>query len=111
MKQETDREVIFLNVSEERSAKEHVNICFASVAFSCIRNVIIHEYLYCRFDLLDHCYTKFDKCHFAGLCKLLAKAAVQGDRLSQWLFKEAGHVLARHIAALLPHVDRVSICH
>jgi N-acetylglucosamine kinase len=63
-----------------------------------------------RFDLLDHCYTKFDKCHFAGLCKLLAEAAIEGDKLSQWLFSEAGSVLARHITALLPQVDHVSIC-
>lgn len=63
-----------------------------------------------RFDILDHCYSKFDKCQFAGLCKLLAKAAVQGDELSQWLFNEAGCVLARHVTALFPQVDRVSIC-
>lgn len=70
-----------------------------------------NEPLCYRFDLLDHCYTKFDKCHFAGLCKVLAKAAVQGDKLSQWLFSEAGRVLARHVTALLPQVDSVSICH
>ncbi|GFG31290.1 hypothetical protein Cfor_12855 [Coptotermes formosanus] len=58
-----------------------------------------------RFDLLEHCYTKFDKCHFAGLCKRLSEAAVQGDQLSQWLFSEAGRVLARHVAALFPQVD------
>lgn len=69
------------------------------------KSVQEHYKIKTRFDLLDHCYTKFDKCHFAGLCKLLAKAAVQGDRLSQWLFKEAGRVLARHITALLPQVD------
>ena len=65
--------------------------------------------LFVRFDLLDHCYTKFDKCHFAGLCKLLAREADQGDKLSQWLFSEAGRVLARHIIALLPQIQPVSI--
>ncbi|XP_021931116.1 N-acetyl-D-glucosamine kinase isoform X2 [Zootermopsis nevadensis] len=58
-----------------------------------------------RFDLLDHCYSRFDKSHFAGLCKLLAKAAIQGDKLSQWLFSEAGRLLARHVTAVLPQVD------
>lgn len=58
-----------------------------------------------RFDLLEHCYTKFDKSYFAGLCQRLSQAAVQGDQLSQWLFSEAGRVLARHVIALFPKVD------
>jgi Predicted N-acetylglucosamine kinase len=62
-----------------------------------------------RFDLLEHCYAKFDKGYFAGLCQRLSQAAVQGDQLSQWLFSEAGRVLAHHVIALFPQVDSVSI--
>jgi len=59
-----------------------------------------------RFDLLEHCYSKLDKCFFAGLCHRLSEAAaVQKDQLSQWLFSEAGRVLARHVIALIPQVD------
>jgi len=64
-----------------------------------------------RFDLLEHCYTKFDKGYFAGLChRLSVAAAVHKDQLSQWLFNEAGCLLARHVIALIPQVDSVSIC-
>ncbi|KAJ4451032.1 hypothetical protein ANN_02468, partial [Periplaneta americana] len=64
-----------------------------------------HYKIKTRFDLLDHCYSKFNKCSFAGLCRLLAVEANNGDKLSQWLFSEAGRVLARHITALLDQVD------
>ncbi|PSN48174.1 hypothetical protein C0J52_08732 [Blattella germanica] len=53
-----------------------------------------HYNIKTRFDMLDHCYTKFEKCFFAGLCKLLGQRANEGDKLSQWLFSEAGRVLA-----------------
>ncbi|KAF4528656.1 hypothetical protein B566_EDAN016603 [Ephemera danica] len=55
-----------------------------------------------RFGLLEHCYTKFEKSHFAGLCKKLALAAGKGDPLCCWLFRQAGRDLARFIAALWP---------
>jgi N-acetylglucosamine kinase len=34
-----------------------------------------------RFDLFVHCYEKFDKTYFAGLCKRLADRAIKGDEL------------------------------
>ncbi|XP_055679004.1 N-acetyl-D-glucosamine kinase [Lutzomyia longipalpis] len=58
-----------------------------------------------RLDLLDHCYAKFDKPFFAGLCLKLAKAANDGDRLCQQLFMDAGKLLAKSIIALLPRVS------
>lgn len=53
-----------------------------------------------RFGLLTFCYDQFKKQHFAGLAKYLSHAADQGDQLSQWIFAEAGKVLAKHIVAL-----------
>lgn len=60
-----------------------------------------------RFALLGHVYDKFSKSHFAGLCKRIADAARAGDKLCQWLFSEAGKVLAEYIQSLVPsiHVD------
>ncbi|GAB0094170.1 N-acetyl-D-glucosamine kinase [Sergentomyia squamirostris] len=58
-----------------------------------------------RLDLLTHCYAKFEKPFFAGLCSKLAKAAGEGDQLCQQLFTDAGHLLARAIIALLPRVS------
>lgn len=58
-----------------------------------------------RLDLLDHCYAKFDKPFFAGLCSKLATAATEGDRLCQQLFTDAGRLLAKAIIALLPRVN------
>lgn len=58
-----------------------------------------------RLDLLSHCYAKFDKPFYAGLCKKLSHAAEQGDELAKYLFHEAGSHLARSIQALLPKVQ------
>uniref|UniRef100_W8BG72 N-acetyl-D-glucosamine kinase n=1 Tax=Ceratitis capitata TaxID=7213 RepID=W8BG72_CERCA len=58
-----------------------------------------------RFDLLTHCYAKFDKPFFASLCKKLAHAADQGDELSKSLFTESGACTARSIASLVPKVQ------
>ncbi|XP_059612102.1 N-acetyl-D-glucosamine kinase [Phlebotomus argentipes] len=59
-----------------------------------------------RHDLLNFFYAKhYDKPLIAGLCSKLAKAANEGDRLSQQLFTEAGRLLAKHIIALLPRVS------
>lgn len=58
-----------------------------------------------RLDLLDHCYAKFNKPFFAGLCKSLAESAKKGDKLCQHLFNEAGSVLARWVHALIPKVQ------
>ncbi|KAJ8868727.1 hypothetical protein PR048_030266 [Dryococelus australis] len=60
-----------------------------------------------RFDLLDHCYSNFEKSKYAGLAKLLADGADQGDPLCLWLFAQTGEVLARHITALFSKVDKV----
>jgi len=57
-----------------------------------------------RADLLDHCYAKFQKSMFAGLCLRLAESANQGDELSLYLFREAGRQLAKATLALLPKV-------
>ncbi|XP_063237564.1 N-acetyl-D-glucosamine kinase isoform X2 [Bacillus rossius redtenbacheri] len=59
-----------------------------------------------RFDLLDHCYSNFEKSKYAGLAKRLAEGADQGDPLCLWLFAQTGEVLARHITALYPKVDK-----
>ena len=56
-----------------------------------------------RFGLLTFCYDKFNKAHFAGLCKDLAELAVQEDQLAAWIFEQAGKGLAQHIVALSPN--------
>lgn len=57
-----------------------------------------------RLEILDHCYAKFDKPYFAGLCAKLAEAANEGDELCRSIFKETGVHLAKHICALIPNV-------
>lgn len=57
-------------------------------------------------DLLDHCYARFDKAFFAGLCAKLSQLAANGDRLSLSLFEDAGRYLAKFCAALLPKVNQ-----
>ncbi|KAH8313708.1 hypothetical protein KR067_010598, partial [Drosophila pandora] len=59
-----------------------------------------------RYDMLPHCYAKFDKPFFANLCKKLAQNADSGDELARGLFREAGVHLARMIVALLPQVSK-----
>lgn len=58
-----------------------------------------------RFGLLTFCYDKFEKPHFAGVCKSLADEARKGDMLSKYIFEEAGKVLAMHITALFPNME------
>ncbi|XP_067012084.1 N-acetyl-D-glucosamine kinase [Anabrus simplex] len=58
-----------------------------------------------RFELLQHCYSKFNKSYFAGLCKLLAGGAKTGDPLCLWLFSEAGRALASYVRALAPYAQ------
>lgn len=57
-----------------------------------------------RPDLLEHCYTNFDKSKFAGLCQKLAEGANNGDELCKHLFQVAGNVLAATILAQMPRV-------
>lgn len=58
-----------------------------------------------RLDLLTHCYAKFDKPFFAGLCLRLAEAARDDDQLCVQIFTDAGRALARSVLALLPNVN------
>lgn len=57
-------------------------------------------------DLLDHCYARFDKAFFAGLCAKLSQIATAGDRLALSLFDDAGRYLAKSTSALLPKVNQ-----
>jgi len=57
-----------------------------------------------RYDMLTHCYARFDKPFFANMCKKLASSAESGDKLALSLFQEAGEHLARMIKSLLPKV-------
>ncbi|XP_014663560.1 PREDICTED: N-acetyl-D-glucosamine kinase-like isoform X2 [Priapulus caudatus] len=63
-----------------------------------------------RQDLLDHLYRKIDKPKLASFCKgkFFAKAATEtGDMLSRHVFSEAGMMIAKHICALEPHINKV----
>jgi len=54
-----------------------------------------------RDGMLDHFYSDFNKQNFAGFCKVLAGLAVkEEDPMAQWVFAEAGRVLAHHIIAI-----------
>ncbi|XP_041635654.1 N-acetyl-D-glucosamine kinase [Cheilinus undulatus] len=55
--------------------------------------------------MLPHLYRNFQKSHFAGFCKKLAEGAEAGDALCQYVFKEAGRVLAKHVEAVLPEAQ------
>ncbi|XP_008285103.1 N-acetyl-D-glucosamine kinase [Stegastes partitus] len=52
--------------------------------------------------MLPHLYRNFQKPHFAGFCKILAEGAQAGDALCQYVFIQAGRVLAKHVEAILP---------
>ncbi|XP_034712549.1 N-acetyl-D-glucosamine kinase [Etheostoma cragini] len=52
--------------------------------------------------MLPHLYRNFQKSHFAGFCKKLAEGAEAGDALCQYVFTQAGRVLAKHVEAVLP---------
>ncbi|XP_058442974.1 N-acetyl-D-glucosamine kinase [Malaya genurostris] len=59
-----------------------------------------------RLDLLDHCYAKFCKPTYSGLCaKLSACAKEEGDPLCRQLFEDAGKELARSVCALSPRIS------
>lgn len=69
---------------------------------------LIQEYfeVKARLDLLDHCYIKFSKPKFSGLCAKLAKCAIEeGDPLCRKLFVQAGELLARSVCALTPRIS------
>uniref|UniRef100_A0A0B6ZCN7 N-acetyl-D-glucosamine kinase n=1 Tax=Arion vulgaris TaxID=1028688 RepID=A0A0B6ZCN7_9EUPU len=48
--------------------------------------------------MLDHLYSHFDKAYFSGLCKELANVGLEkADPLCCQIFREAGHLLAKHL--------------
>ncbi|RWS06839.1 N-acetyl-D-glucosamine kinase-like protein [Dinothrombium tinctorium] len=57
------------------------------------------------FGLLEPAYLNFSKTEFAALCVKLAEAANDGDKLSRFVFHEAGKELGKHVVALLPFVE------
>ncbi|KAK2155129.1 hypothetical protein LSH36_248g03060 [Paralvinella palmiformis] len=60
-----------------------------------------------RMAMLEHLYTKFDKSFFAGLCKEIARGALEEkDPLCIQAFHAAGYALARHVIALSPKIDK-----
>ncbi|GLD70977.1 N-acetyl-D-glucosamine kinase [Lates japonicus] len=53
--------------------------------------------------MLPHLYRNFQKSHFAGFCKKVAGVGAKaGDALCQYVFTQAGRVLAKHVEAVLP---------
>ncbi|XP_034532324.1 N-acetyl-D-glucosamine kinase [Notolabrus celidotus] len=57
--------------------------------------------------MLPHLYRNFQKSHFAGFCKKLAEGAEAGDALCQYVFIQAGRVLAKHVEAVLPKAQEL----
>ena len=73
------------------------------------QQILQHFQIKNKFGLLEHCYSKFNKAFYAGLCAKLAAGAInQADPLCLHLFKEAGRLLGEFAAALLPFADQVS---
>ena len=60
-----------------------------------------------RLGILTHLYRDFDKCRFAGFCQKIAEGAQQGDPLCRFIFRKAGEMLGRHVAAVLREIDPV----
>ncbi|XP_055598842.1 N-acetyl-D-glucosamine kinase [Uranotaenia lowii] len=59
-----------------------------------------------RQDLLDHCYAKFSKPTYSGLCAKLAKCATEeNEPLCRKFFEDAGRELARSVCALSPKIS------
>ncbi|XP_053201614.1 N-acetyl-D-glucosamine kinase-like [Panonychus citri] len=58
-------------------------------------------------EIFKPAYAEFVKSHFAGVCTNIAKVAMEGDKLAQKLFYDAGGMLARHIVALVPKIDPI----
>uniref|UniRef100_A0A2M4BSL7 N-acetyl-D-glucosamine kinase n=1 Tax=Anopheles marajoara TaxID=58244 RepID=A0A2M4BSL7_9DIPT len=57
-------------------------------------------------DLLDHCYGRFCKTTYAGLCAKLARCALEeADPLCRALFEDAGRLLARSVCALQQRIS------
>ncbi|XP_002938443.2 N-acetyl-D-glucosamine kinase [Xenopus tropicalis] len=60
-----------------------------------------------RLGILTHLYRSFEKSKVAGFCVKLAEGARLGDPLCCSVFRSAGEILARHVAAVLPKADTV----
>ncbi|XP_075711695.1 N-acetyl-D-glucosamine kinase isoform X2 [Rhinoderma darwinii] len=60
-----------------------------------------------RLGILAHLYRTFEKSRIAGFCVRLAEGANKGDALCRSVFRRAGEVLARHVVAVLPKIDKV----
>ncbi|CAH1783582.1 unnamed protein product [Owenia fusiformis] len=84
------------------------NLKLCSMDLSCVRRVMCkHFQIKEKAELLDFLYSKFEKAYFANMCALLAKEAVEHqDPLCLHIFKEAGRVLAHHILAVAPKIDK-----
>lgn len=72
--------------------------------------LINNELFYCSLDLLNVFYgEKKEKSEIAILCKTISELAADGDKLSCWIFKEAGKELAKFIQSLYPGADKVRL--
>ncbi|KAM3936886.1 N-acetyl-D-glucosamine kinase [Leptodactylus fuscus] len=60
-----------------------------------------------RLGILTYLYRKFEKSKIAGFCVKLAEGAHKGDALCRSVFRSAGEILARHVVAVMPKIDKV----
>ena len=114
MNQDSKTKYLFFSSAAFRIAHKAVKIVFdhedklvlspydTSATWEAIKK---HFNIETRYDLLDHCYAKFDKAFFASLCEKLSHLASAGDKLCLHLFEDAGIFLAKATAALLPNVS------
>ncbi|XP_050547107.1 N-acetyl-D-glucosamine kinase-like [Daktulosphaira vitifoliae] len=59
-------------------------------------------------DLISVFYgEKKSKSKIAGLCKIIADLAIKGDKLSIWIFNEAGKELAKLLQAIYPSAHKM----
>lgn len=56
-------------------------------------------------DLIPVFYSNFKKSDIAALCLPLSELAYSGDKLSKWIFENAGRYLAKHIQAVYNSAD------
>ncbi|ODM93248.1 N-acetyl-D-glucosamine kinase [Orchesella cincta] len=59
-----------------------------------------------RSNLLQHSYQRFEKAFYADLTSKIAEGAKAGDKLCLHLFEMAGDMLARHLIAVSPKIDK-----
>jgi len=74
---------------------------------SCLESIIKQHFkVKERHGMLPHLYDNFSKSEFASLTKSLAENAEKGDTVCLDLFGRAGAMLAKHLIALAPKVNR-----